>query len=69
MKIISIITSFLTDVYSDIDNIIDKIALTSMGGNTTHTFRELCKHRDHLNTCNIVRANMMHELPGELCIE
>ena len=31
--------------------------------------RELCELRDHVNTCDIVSANMIHVLLGELCIE
>ena len=33
------------------------------------TVRELCELRDHVNTCDIVSANMIHVLLGELCIE
>ena len=53
------------DFYSDIGN---KIPLASVDESITHTVRELCELRDHVNTCHIVSGNMVHVLRGGLCI-
>ena len=53
------------DFYSE-GNIFDKLSLASVYDRITHTHRitQLCKLRDHVNTCNIVSVNRIHVLPS-----
>ena len=35
----------------------------------THTLREPCELRDHVDTWELVNPNMVHALLGEVCTE
>ena len=37
--------------------------------NITHTVRELCELRDHVNTRELISPNVIHVLLGRLCRE
>ena len=42
------------------------IPLATVDDSITHTVRELCELRDHVNTCELFSPNMIHVLLGNI---